>query len=313
MKKILLILGTIVLGIAVIIIAVGVYRFNFTNDDIYFSTGEKIEAKDTTYIINGQAVTLKNGLAEAPAASGSASQVITRYFGNEASGDLNNDGQADSAFLLTQETGGSGIFYYITATIKEGDENIGLNAALLGDRIAPQTTEIKDGKIIVNYADRKVDEPMSARPSVGISRYFQVVNRQLIEVKNPAISELSDAFSTSTVSTNITPNMAVGLANPASLNCSKLGGSLVIEKRGDGGEYGLCYFEDNRACEEWALMRGDCPLGGVKTTGFDTVDQKYCAWSGGETFAVSNSVCTFKNGQKCSTLDFYNGACSSVE
>jgi len=100
------------------------------------------------------------------------------------------------------------------------------------------------------------------------------------------------------------------IANPASVNCSKVGGTLTIEKRGDGGEYGLCHFEDNRACEEWALYRGDCPFGGMKTTGYDGIDQKYCAWSGGQTFAVPDSVCTFKNGNKCSTMDFYNGVCS---
>lgn len=104
----------------------------------------------------------------------------------------------------------------------------------------------------------------------------------------------------------------VSIANPASVNCTKLGGSLIIEKRGDGGEYGLCYFEENRACEEFALMRGDCPYGGRKTTGYDTIDQKYCAWFGGETFAVENSKCTFKNGKVCPTIDFYNGKCSST-
>ena len=105
----------------------------------------------------------------------------------------------------------------------------------------------------------------------------------------------------------------VQIANPASTNCQKLGGRLVIEKRGDGGEFGLCYFEDNRACEEWALLRGDCPNGGVKTTGYDTVDQRYCAWVGGETFAEQNSVCSFKNGSKCPTSDFYNGTCEPVD
>jgi len=109
---------------------------------------------------------------------------------------------------------------------------------------------------------------------------------------------------------NINNQAPIQLANPASVNCTKVGGNLVIQKRGDGGEYGLCYFEDNRACEEWALFRADCPVGGVKTTGFDTIDQKYCAWSGGQTFAVPNSVCTFKDGKKCFTLDFYNGKCN---
>jgi predicted metal-dependent phosphoesterase TrpH len=35
----------------------------------------------------------------------------------------------------------------------------------------------------------------------------------------------------------------------------------------DGGEYGICVFEDNRQCEEWALFRGECPAGGRKATG----------------------------------------------
>jgi putative hemolysin len=99
------------------------------------------------------------------------------------------------------------------------------------------------------------------------------------------------------------------LANPASVNCSKSGGHLVIEKRGDGGEYGVCYFEDNKACEEWALFRGECPKGGVKTIGLDSVDQKYCAWSGGQTLAVKNSVCTFKDGSSCPIEAFYKGTC----
>lgn len=100
------------------------------------------------------------------------------------------------------------------------------------------------------------------------------------------------------------------MGNPASLNCVKVGGKVIIQKRGDGGEYGLCYFDDNRACEEWALMRGDCPVGGRRTTGYDTIDQNYCAWVGGQTFAVENSICTFKNGSTCSTKAFYNGTCS---
>jgi putative hemolysin len=117
------------------------------------------------------------------------------------------------------------------------------------------------------------------------------------------------------VSSNTTSDSQTStkLANPASVNCIKLGGNLIINTRGDGGQYGLCYFEDNRACEEWALMRGNCPVGGVKTTGFDTIDQNYCAWSGGQTLAIYNSICTFKNGSKCSTIDFYNGKCSESQ
>jgi predicted metal-dependent phosphoesterase TrpH/putative hemolysin len=57
-----------------------------------------------------------------------------------------------------------------------------------------------------------------------------------------------------------------GIANPASVNCINKGGRLSIQRRADDGEYGICIFEDNRQCEEWALFSGECPAGGIKVT-----------------------------------------------
>jgi putative hemolysin len=105
----------------------------------------------------------------------------------------------------------------------------------------------------------------------------------------------------------ISPSFA-GMANPASVNCNHKGGTLTILKRGDDGEYGLCEFNDGRACEEWAMFRGECPIGGVKTTGLDTIEQKYCAWVGGETSTI-NPNCMFKGGSYCGNQDLYNGTC----
>lgn len=99
------------------------------------------------------------------------------------------------------------------------------------------------------------------------------------------------------------------LANPASENCVAKGGTLVIQTRGDDGQYGLCQFEDNQACEEWALYRGDCPVGGVKTTGFETIEQSYCAWVGGQTIAQPDASCTLPNQHVCLDIDLYNGKC----
>jgi putative hemolysin len=108
-------------------------------------------------------------------------------------------------------------------------------------------------------------------------------------------------------------NNNAGLANPASVNCAAKGGNLVMQKRPDGGEYGLCFFEDNCVCEEWAMFRGECAVGGVKTTGFDTDAQKFCVWSGGQTLAVENAVCTFSDGSTCLADDFYTGKCQKGE
>ena len=73
-------------------------------------------------------------------------------------------------------------------------------------------------------------------------------------------------------------------ANPASENCVANGGRLVIETAGDGGEYGVCLFEDNRQCEEWALLRGACPVGGIRITGYVTPQARYCATAAATTW-----------------------------
>ena len=110
---------------------------------------------------------------------------------------------------------------------------------------------------------------------------------------------------------------AIGKPNPASENCTAQGGVLTIEQRGDGGEFGVCTFEDNRQCEEWALLRGQCPVGGVKVTGSLTPAGRYCAITGGEyadngTTNADNEqgTCTFASGTTCAAADYYNGQCS---
>ncbi len=51
----------------------------------------------------------------------------------------------------------------------------------------------------------------------------------------------------------------VGLANPASVHCGKLGGRLQIVSERDRGQTGFCHLPDGRICEEWALFRdGKC-------------------------------------------------------
>lgn len=138
--------------------------------------------KNASYEIEGRSVGLANGVSEVEAAPGSVSKITTRYFGNEATGDLNGDGTPDVAFLLTQNSGGSGTFYYAVVAVKTNGGYRGTNAVLLGDRVAPQTTQIQSGRLIVNYAERKPGEPMTARPSMGVSKYLKIVNDRLVEV-----------------------------------------------------------------------------------------------------------------------------------
>lgn len=140
---------------------------------------DQADYKNLSYMIDGQQVKLQNGVAETEAAPGSSSKIITRYFGNELKTDLNGDSKEDVVFLLTQETGGSGVFYYAVSALTTEKGYIGSDGYLLGDRIAPQTTELSKNPrhknvIVVNYADRKIGEPMTAQPSVGKSVYLKL-------------------------------------------------------------------------------------------------------------------------------------------
>ncbi len=109
-----------------------------------------------------------------------------------------------------------------------------------------------------------------------------------------------------------------GLANPASVHCADVGGELRIEKNGAGAEYGVCVFEDNRQCEEWALLRGNCPRGGVQITGTRTPAARYCVIRGG-TYSVTHPAdatspergsCLLPGGERCAAESMFDGRCS---
>ncbi len=132
------------------------------------------DPKNGTYSVNGEAVILKDGVSEVTIPNSSA-KVVTRYFGNELKTDLNSDGREDTFFLLTQETGGSGTFYYGVGALNTPDGYVGTQATLIGDRIAPQSTNKGEGSIVVvNYAVRKPGEAFTVAPSVGKSLWLKL-------------------------------------------------------------------------------------------------------------------------------------------
>lgn len=175
----------IIITILIIVAAVTIYWIakpkgevpnTVTSNEAYV-----LDQKNCTYAIEGKDIDLKDGHSELDMAPESASRLITNYFGNNISGDFNNDGAEDVAFLLTQDSGGSGTFFYIAAALG-GDKCTGTNAVLLGDRIAPQNIDFIDGEIIANYAQRDQDEPMTNSPSIGVSRYFKIAGNRLEEI-----------------------------------------------------------------------------------------------------------------------------------
>jgi len=106
------------------------------------------------------------------------------------------------------------------------------------------------------------------------------------------------------------------LANPASVNCTRQGGKLTIERRPNRGEFGVCVFADNYQCEEWALLRGECPKTGLRVTGFATPAGRYCAIAGGR-YSVDSApgaipeqgICTLSSRTSCPADAYYAGTC----
>lgn len=103
---------------------------------------------------------------------------------------------------------------------------------------------------------------------------------------------------------------AAKMANPASVNCAKKGGALEIRKN-KTGEYGVCLFEDNRQCEEWALLRDQCPVGGLKITGYQSDAEIYCAITGGqvEGLGTATPMCKRIDGTLCNAQANLDGEC----
>ena len=172
MKIILWVVGVLA------VLVIGFYAFNsyIYNEKQGYAAKEY---KNAEYIIEGQRIRLTNGEAQTEVAPGSASKVVTKYFGNELKTDLNSDGREDVVFLLTQNTGGSGTFYYVVAALNTARGYVGSDGYVLGDRIAPQTTEVSQNPrhknvVVVNYADRNIGEPMTTQPSLGKSAYLKL-------------------------------------------------------------------------------------------------------------------------------------------
>ncbi len=136
-----------------------------------------------TYNIDDENITLRNGVSSNNIENSSA-KIETRIFGKPVEADINDDGKLDSTFFISQETGGTGIFFYIVGAIRESNGYKGTKAIFLGDRISPQNINIDKGIISANYVIRGDDEPMTVEPSIGITKYLVYKNGELLEIKN---------------------------------------------------------------------------------------------------------------------------------
>ncbi len=131
--------------------------------------------RNASFTVNGTLITLVDGVASSPIENSSA-RTTTRYLGSEVRGDLDGDGLEDLAFWVTQDAGGTGMFHYVVVALKNGQGYTTTNAFLVGDRIAPQSLQIRSDarELHVNFAGRKRGEPMTTPPSAPMVLLLKV-------------------------------------------------------------------------------------------------------------------------------------------
>ncbi len=144
---------------------------------------------NTTYIIEGSQVALRDGCYEGTVVPDSATKTRTQVSGAPTYGDLDGDGDEDAALLLTHDPGGSGTFTYVAAALNVDGHYQGTHAVLVGDRIIPLELEVKGSHIFVRYLDRGFKEPMSAEPTVDRSVSMSLKNGQLEMLKPLSATE----------------------------------------------------------------------------------------------------------------------------
>ncbi|HSQ27855.1 MAG TPA: DUF333 domain-containing protein [Anaerolineales bacterium] len=108
--------------------------------------------------------------------------------------------------------------------------------------------------------------------------------------------------------------------------CAQNGGNWQARQNEQGGEYGVCVFDDKSECEGGAFYRGECrpgqyfaapgPKGPQGPANLANPASQHCEQNGGTIQIRSDSaggqygVCVFADGTQCEEWAFYRGECS---
>src|SRR5690606_24800958 len=72
-----------------------------------------------------------------------------------------------------------------------------------------------------------------------------------------ALASLGACAAPSASEAETSTETSVGLPNPAAVHCIEQGGQSEIREDADGGQYGVCVFEDGRECLQWPLLQDE--------------------------------------------------------
>ncbi len=137
--------------------------------------------KNAEYVVEGPAsgkAKLVNGTYQEKIPNSSA-QMTIRFSDMLSVGDLNGDGVADAAVIVTANTGGSGTFYYLYGVLNDHGAPKPSAPESLGDRIKLKSLTIQNGEISANFLTQGPKDAM-ANPTLDATRKYRWQDGKLV-------------------------------------------------------------------------------------------------------------------------------------
>ncbi len=134
----------------------------------------------------GAPVKLTHGEYRAPAAPGSASEVIIKLGPKRAFGTLNS--REFGAVVVTTSLGGTATFHELALLTRQASGWVNTDTVLLGDRIKLHSLTIDNGQIVVAMTTHGPKDPMCC-PTLSVQKRFLVRDNRLVPTEKAAVAE----------------------------------------------------------------------------------------------------------------------------
>lgn len=176
---------------------------------------------------DGTSATLHNGVAKV--SYGGASADTYHVAGFFAEGDLNADGRPDAAFVLADDSAGSGNFFHVVVALGTESGLKALPPVLLGDRVPVEKLAMTGSAATATFLDRGDETPMTSvdkRTVVTLaasggtlretSRKSEPLSSWPLPAPNPVADKVTATSSPTTVSRTLDYGQSQSFQFPAS-------------------------------------------------------------------------------------------------
>jgi hypothetical protein len=123
-------------------------------------------------------VQLEDGEYRAPAAPGSASEIVVALSEHVATGELN--GEPAAAAILRSSGGGSGTFYELHVMVERDGQSHDVAWTQLGDRVEINSLAIAKDEIVVDMVTQGPDDPMCC-PTQQVVQTYALEGESLVQ------------------------------------------------------------------------------------------------------------------------------------